>query len=374
VRDAGFTSGGSRQRLTQLKANISVEKDRLTIHSLSGHLGESDIRLKGHVSHFHKPDGEFELTSPFLAVEDLIGLTNIKPVKKGEKGSAELGTIKAAISVDKGTWQRIPFQDVRTQLVFDGQVLAFDSLELSTMNGKVVLQGAVDITEEAPKYEIALKTDSISSRRLNRELGLRRVLTTGPLTLRGGISCRGKTIADLEKTAEGDIGFTVAGGNINGFSVLSKILSILNVSQLLKMQLPDMTSDGMPYNEIRGHFNVYNGILYTNDLVLKSDSMNVAIVGKFDMINETIDMTVGVQPLQTIDKIVGIVPIVGWIITGKDRTLFMIYFSVKGPANDPVVTAIPFQSMATGVFDIFKRIFMLPVEIFTNTSDVFIGR
>jgi uncharacterized protein YhdP len=178
----------------------------------------------------------------------------------------------------------------------------------------------------------------------------------------------------MEKTAEGDIGFTIAGGTINGFSVLAKILSILNVSQLLKIQLPDMASDGMPYNEIIGHLNIYDGVIYTNDLLLKSDSMNMVIVGKFDMINDTIDATVGVQPLQTIDKIVGVIPIIGWIVTGRDRTLIMVYFSVKGPINDPVVTAIPFQSMATGVFDIFKRIFHLPVEIFTNTGDVFIGR
>ena len=373
MKDVGFTFGESRQRMTQLKANISLEKDRLTVQSLSGHLGESDIRLKGYVSHFHKPEGDFQITSPFLAMEDLIALTGIRSVK-GEKGQGEMGKIKATVSVDKGTWQKIPFQDVQTQLIFDKQMLIFDSLELSTMNGRVVLKGSVDLTEEAPKYKIDVKTDSISSRRLNRELGLRRVLTTGPLTLRGGMTCRGKTITDLEKTAEGDIGFNVAGGSVKGFSVLSKILSILNVAQLLKMQLPDVTSDGMPYNEISGHFNAHNGILYTNDLVLKSDSINMAIVGKFDMINETIDITVGVQPLQTIDKIVGIVPILGWIIAGKDRTLIMVYFSVKGPANDPVVTAIPFQSMATGVFGIFKRIFQLPVEIFTNTGDVFIGR
>jgi len=373
MKDVGFTSDDSKQRLTQLKANISLEKDRLTMHSLSGRLGESDIHLKGYVSHFRKPEGDFQITSPFLAVEDLIALTGIRTVNK-EKGHGEMGTIKAAVSVDRGTWQRIPFQDVQTHLVFDKQMLTFDSLEFSTMNGRVALKGSVDLTEETPKYKIDVKTDSISSRRLNRELGLRRILTTGPLTIRGGMTCRGKTIADLEKTAEGDIGFTVAGGSVNGFSVLSKILSILNVAQLLKMQLPDVTSDGMPYNEISGHFNVYDGILYTNDLVLKSDSINMAIVGKFDMMNETIDIIVGVQPLQTIDKIVGIVPIIGWIIAGKDRTLIMVYFSVKGPANDPVVTAIPFQSMATGVFGIFKRIFQLPVEIFTNTGDVFIGR
>jgi hypothetical protein len=373
LEDIGFTTGDAKQMFTNLKTNISLGKDRLTLHSLSGHLGKSDIRIKGHVSHFSKPGGDFQITSPFLAVEDLIGLIGMKPVKS-EKGQGEMGMIKATVSVDEGTWQRIPFQNVRTQLVFDKQILTFDSLELSTLNGRMALKGSVDVTEDTPEYKISLKTDSISSRRLNRELGLRRILTTGPLTLQGGITCRGKTIAELERTAEGDIGFTVAGGNVKGFSVLSKILSILNVAQLLKMQLPDVTSDGMPYNEISGHFNAYNGILYTNDLVLKSDSMSLAIVGKYDMINETIDFSVGVQPLQTIDRIVGIIPIVGWVITGRDRALIMIYFSVKGPANDPVVTPIPFQSMATGVFDIFKRIFHLPVEIFTNTSDVFIGR
>jgi len=80
-----------------------------------------------------------------------------------------------------------------------------------------------------------------------------------------------------------------------------------------------------------------------------------------------------VQPLQTVDKVVNRIPIVGWILTGKDRSFITTYFEAKGPIEDPQVTAVPVKSLAKGVLNIFKRVFQLPGRLVTDTGEVMIG-
>ena len=155
--------------------------------------------------------------------------------------------------------------------------------------------------------------------------------------------------------------------------MLSKVFSILNVSQLLKFQLPDMVSDGMPYNEIKGSIAINDGIASSQDLFIASDAINMSIIGNADIVKEELDLTIGVQPLQTVDKIVNRIPVVGWLLTGKDKSVLAAYFEAKGKWADPKVSVIPVKSMAKGVLNIFRRVFELPVRLFTDTGEVILG-
>jgi uncharacterized protein YhdP len=154
------------------------------------------------------------------------------------------------------------------------------------------------------------------------------------------------------------------------FAVLSKIFSILNVSQLLKFQLPDMAKGGMPFSKITATVSLQDGLLSTNNAFLKSDAMNIIAVGKLDLLKETMDMVRGVQPLQSIDKVVSRIPILGWILTDKDKRFITVNFEAKGPWKDPVVRANPFRELAKEVLNIFKRVLQLPVKIVTDTGEV----
>jgi uncharacterized protein YhdP len=155
--------------------------------------------------------------------------------------------------------------------------------------------------------------------------------------------------------------------------MLSKVFSILNVSQLFKFKLPDMVSEGMPYNDLNATFSIKNGFISTDDLFLASNAMNMSLVGKHDFVHDNMDLTLGIQPLQTVDKVVSHIPIVGWILTGENKAMFSTYFEIKGKSTDPQVSAIPITSLGKGVFGIFKRVFQLPVKLFTDTGEVILG-
>ena len=134
-----------------------------------------------------------------------------------------------------------------------------------------------------------------------------------------------------------------------------------------------MVSEGMPYNDIKGTFAVKDGTVSTNDLFVASNAMNMSLVGKHDFINDNMDFTLGIQPLQTVDKVVSRIPIVGWILTGKEKSLISAYFEIKGKSTAPQVSAIPVSSLGKGVLGIFKRVFQLPAKLFTDTGEVILG-
>jgi uncharacterized protein YhdP len=197
---------------------------------------------------------------------------------------------------------------------------------------------------------------------------------TGSLYAQGDVTAQGETLADIKKTALGNVRLRLQNGSLHKFSVLSKVFSILNVSQLLKFQLPDMVSNGMPYNEVKGSFAISDGSIVTQDLFIASDAINISVIGNANMIREDLNFTIGVQPLQTVDKIVNRIPVVGWLLTGKDKDFLTVFFEAKGRWADPKVTAIPVKSIGMGVLNVFRRVFELPVRLFTDTGEVMLGK
>jgi uncharacterized protein YhdP len=200
-------------------------------------------------------------------------------------------------------------------------------------------------------------------------------LITGALTAQGDLTAKGQNAEELKKTLLGNVRVQMEEGTLKNFAALSKVFSILNVSQLLKFQLPDMASGGMPYDRITATLSFKDGIMSTRDFFVKSDAMNLVSVGNLDLTRmEVFETTVGVQPLQTVDKVVSLIPVVGWILTDKNRGFISVYFELKGPVGDVEATVIPVKSMSRGIFDIFKNIFQLPAKLFTDTGEVILGR
>jgi uncharacterized protein YhdP len=142
------------------------------------------------------------------------------------------------------------------------------------------------------------------------------------------------------------------------------------VSQLLKLKLPDMTADGMPYNSITASLLLKNGIMTSNDFYIDSETMNILAMGSMDLMQKSVDFKVGLQPLQTVDKIVSRIPVAGWILTDDGGSFITVYFEVKGPLEDPEVRAIPAREISAEGLGMIKRVFNIPGKLVTDTGEV----
>jgi uncharacterized protein YhdP len=384
LRDINRAAPKSDTSIRRLHGALTVKDGRYGINNLTGQLNASNFNISGVYSGGRSPEASFTVTSSNLDVDDLILLVKnpdqssprpngipktLGPLPKNVQQSE----LKLKLVVEAGSYGRLPFNRLNASVSQDSGVIYLHSLEAAVFGGKLNAKGRVAPGgDQGTRYDLNFNIDSIDADSSLKMLEITREVT-GAMSLKGDVTARGDSIADIKKTALGNVKVKLADGSLRKFNVLSKMFSILNVSQLLKFQLPNMVSDGMPFSEVTGGFAISDGTITTQDLYISSDAINISVIGKADMVREDLDFTIGVQPLQTFDRIVNRIPVVGWLLTGKDKDFLTVYFEAKGKWSDPQVVAIPAKSMAKGVLNIFRRVFELPVRLFTDTGEVILG-
>jgi len=105
------------------------------------------------------------------------------------------------------------------------------------------------------------------------------------------------------------------------------------------------------------------GVLFTKDpLIIKGD-LNMIFIGKYYTDKDIIDGVLGIKIFTLINKIISHVPIVGWILTGKDKNFSILSFSVKGKLNKPKILPLPIQSIGGGLLNIIRRSLTFPFQL-----------
>ena len=365
--------------IRRLHAVLATGKGRCTINKLSGLYNTSPFIISGDYTTGTSPTANLTLISSYLDLGDLLQLA--KPAEQGggeaqsrEHSAPSRLNLKIKLNVEAGKYEKIAYSRLNATLHQENGILYLQGLEAGLFDGRVTAKGRIAPGNgQTRRYDLNFGLERVNAEHLLQALDVSKGVT-GTMSLSGDLTARGATIADLKRTALGNVKLKLEKGTLHRFSVLSKLFSILNVSQLLKFQLPDMVSNGMPYNDIHGSFAFSDGSMATQDLFINSEAMNISIIGKADIVKEELHFTIGVQPLQTVDKIVNRIPVVGWLLTGKGKSVVTAYFEAKGKWSNPQVSAVSVKSMAKGAFDIFKRVFQLPVKLFTDTGEVILGK
>jgi hypothetical protein len=374
LRDVNLAAPQADAAIRRLNGTFTVREGRYTIKSFSGLLNNSNFNISGIYAGGSSPEANFSVTSSYLDVDDLLLLARFGTQGGPDSQGAPKNDLKLKLTAAAGKYERIPFSKLKVTAHQDSGVLYLQGLDAGIFGGRLAAKGRVAPGGDlGSRYDLNLNLERVDAARFLRALDITREVT-GTLNVEGDVTARGETIADIKRTALGNVRLRLEDGSLRKFSLLSKIFSILNVSQLLKFQLPDMVADGMPYNEIKGSFAISDGGIVTQDLFIASDAINISVVGNANMVREDLNFTIGVQPLQTVDKVINRIPVVGWLLTGKGKDFLTAYFEAKGKWSDPQVTAIPAQSLAKGVFNVFRRVFELPVRLFTDTGEVMLGK
>ncbi|MFH0814117.1 MAG: AsmA-like C-terminal domain-containing protein, partial [Pseudomonadota bacterium] len=186
---------------------------------------------------------------------------------------------------------------------------------------------------------------------------------TGTLNLAGHLSGEGENVSERMATLDGEITLTIKKGILKKFNLLSKLFSLLNVSRIFRQDYSKLLTQGLYYDTIQGSFQIENGIARTDTLYLDSSSMEMHAVGDINLGNKTLDLEVAVQPLETVDKIVGKIPLLGTILMGDEGAVVISYYRVTGTFDKPEINSVVFQSLGRKGQGIFRRIFKLPETI-----------
>ena len=144
--------------------------------------------------------------------------------------------------------------------------------------------------------------------------------------------------------------------------MIFKILDFLSLQKILmvfKKRPHDLSKEGFYFESIKGDIAINKGVVDTENLIMRSPVFNAAAKGSVDLPRKWLDFDLGAQPLGTIDFLISNIPIVGYILTGKDESILVYYFKVKGAWPEADVKYVPLKNLGSGIGGFFKRLFFL---------------
>ena len=373
TKDLGLQSTESEVNIRDVKGQMAIDDKLIHIDNLSFKLGQSAFNLAGDITDLALPKVTLALNSPYVGSDDFSRLISLSyPKKEGSAPSAM--ELNATLKIDAGKFGDIDFKKLSAGLKYTQGVIDIETLEAGVFEGKFKAKGKVAILPGGQnRYDANISINRMSLEKLQSYLEIGNRTVTGRLSLTGDVSASGRNADDLKKTAAGTFKVRAEKGVMKKFSGLSKIFSLLNIYQMVKFKLPDMTTEGMTYNNITSNMSLKSGVISSDDFFIDSDSIQISGSGKIDYLKKKLDIIVGIHPLQTLDFIASKIPIAGWIITDEKGKLITVHFKVEGAWDNPDVTPVNVRSIGKGTLDIFRRIFQLPGKLITDTGEVIFG-
>jgi hypothetical protein len=350
--ELGF--GFLRSPLSVEAAALTLNENRLDFAVPAGQLEGKPVSLTLSIADLRHPELQLDADARRLDLEVMkfirLPWTPPRPVSvfkipvfghidapEGKLEKLPLSLMKTDYRYDKGKWRVRNF----TAQSFGGKV----HLDLSgrARDNWITIKGGLDDVNAAPLFGLS-------------DNG-RKPPITGKLNLSADASA--DAALDFFQTLGGKLGVKVKDGRLNHFTLLSRILALIDLKSWLTANIPDPRIAGVPFKVITADFEGSDGVFRTDNLHLKGPVMNASAWDSMNVDSGTIDMQVGVVPFTTVDWLMAKIPLVGKNLSMSSRDIVAAYFHVSGPFSDPKVQPMPIVSMA----EFIKRTLSLPINI-----------
>jgi hypothetical protein len=187
----------------------------------------------------------------------------------------------------------------------------------------------------------------------------RKALATGSYDLNGALTAKARPEA-FARSLSGNVAFSAEEGRIYRFGLLAKIFAILNVTEVYRGEIPDLTGEGFAYSSMTIRAKIEEGKIIMEECAIDGASMGIACEGDIDIADKGMALTILVAPFKTVDRIVAKIPMIRTILDGR---LISIPFSARGNWKDPDVMPLPPTAVGSGVLGILERTLKLPIAI-----------
>jgi uncharacterized protein involved in outer membrane biogenesis len=380
--------------LSLTEGHFFATPEQIRFEGLNGRVGDSPITLSGSLSGspsspIASPKGvkssgstksgrrlSFQMTSPQLDLDPLFPKREGSSPTSFEKLKDWLSnwSVDGKVEIETGKYRSFHYENLKGEMKTVDRTLFIRPFQFKSDGGDFWGEGWIKPTEKGLSFEIKPRISNMESKAFIRTLFGKgeeeRVIITGRVHVdKVELRSEGEDFQKIKENLNGNLRFEIEKGMIERWKILSRIFSILNVSQLFMGRLPDLKTKGLPYHNIMATFQIKDGIASTQDFLVDSDAMKITLAGKVDLGKNLIDARIGVHPLVTIDTILSHVPIAGYILTGKDKGFISFFYEVKGNPDDPKIESIPLKSIEEPTWGMIKRLLLTPLRPFQNSSD-----
>lgn len=191
-------------------------------------------------------------------------------------------------------------------------------------------------------------------------LGIENVGMTG--AYEASVQVKGEREASgLPRAIRGPLTFKAVKGRIGKATVLTRILGVLNATDVFAGKSGSRVGEAMPYDAITLEGEMAKGRVSIREAALKSPSITMAATGTVGVLDQSLDLAVLSHPLSTVDKIVQAIPVVRTIL---GVNFLAVAVKVTGTIGDPKVAVTPGRDVGKGLVGILQRTVTLPVKVF----------
>jgi uncharacterized protein (TIGR02099 family) len=200
--------------------------------------------------------------------------------------------------------------------------------------------------------QVAFEIKSQNVGKTLERLGFADSLRRGSANLAGTLSWQSSPVDPDYPSLTGGFRLTAAKGQFNklepGVGRLLGILSLQSLPRRITLDFRDIFSEGFAFDDIEGDFNVLHGLMSTDNLEVNGPAAKVLMKGEIDLVAETQNMRVKVQPALGESLAVGAMlatnPVTGVIAWAAQKLLknpldrvFAYDYKVSGSWTDPKV-------------------------------------
>jgi hypothetical protein len=319
----------------------------------TGKIGGSHLSGTMSVTGWSSPKVEMNLSSSFLDTTDFTAPPGyVSPLTWGEWIRINpmirffaRSQGKAILKIEKGKTPKRAFSDFQATIEGNKGLLKVTGWKMNLADGTLRGNALFDIrgTTERP-FLVDFQGDNL---RMERFLlsDQEQVSVESALLVDGHMEwklCSRKENNGICKT--GDIEVRLRDGVIHRFDILSKIFSLINLGSILRGRLPDVVSQGLPFNRMTWEMEVFDTKWKVKNLKLLSDAAAIDASGMYFSDQDRVDFKVDVSPLVGIDKIVS--GLLGNLITKDGKTLTTT-FRVRGLSHSPDVRLEPLEALSS---------------------------
>ena len=368
--DISFFSNAMPSPLRDGEIALRFSGKEVSLETLGFRVGHSDVRIRGRLEGWDRVSGRLTLDSEYL---DLSDFWKKKPCLLPKEMSSGLSSfitrcdLRLKLKVSKGRWKNMVYGPVEAECAFRSGHFHVERARAKVGDGLLLVKGNVK-TGKTPELAFAsyikLTGDPLKAVLKNLDLEKYLDLTDVLLTTDKPVFMKGRNKEELISSLTGSINILLEKGKIMKSNVIYKILEFLSLKNVITRKPPDLSKEGFYFDSIEGHATLNAGILEATDVVMKSPVFNSVGKGTIDLNKKEVDLDLGVAPLGTLDSLVSKIPIVGYILTGKKKTLLTFYFKVTGTLGKPKVRYVPFNSLPKSLLGYFKRLFLTPGHLY----------
>ena len=322
------------------------------------------LRFSAHLKKYNTWNGTLRLYNDYL------DLTSLPDIFRGQTTETTrqwpIGKIKILAGVDKGVYRDLIFSPVYLQGKITPKIFLVSRFIAERNDNFIWLTGQ----EEGNNiiYESYFKVIKQPVQSMLALFGFDKERITGDMNIEGKLTGAVAPNETIFENLSGPLFIEMKDGILKSSSLLIKILDLISIENIFEKKSIIEWKDSFAYKSIQARFDLAGGVLGSKTFIMDAPVFDFFAEGTVDILHNTINMNGKFAPFGTVSKIITAIPYLGYIFTGKTKSLFDFSLSIKGQLDDPTINYIPLMGTIKSLAGYIKRLVTSREEIHKNVN------